>query len=260
MTNLFSKSFLFLLCVTLTSACSAKSDDSAKDVDLPGVSEAQKSTILSKLELARPDLTFTDVRPTADPALFEVEYNDGPVVYVTASGNFFLVGDLFTFSAGRIVNVTEEAKSTQRAKLITELNPEDMISFGPSADEAKAELYVFTDIDCGYCRKLHNEMEELNAFGVRVNYLAYPRAGLGSDVALRMQSAWCSSNPQEALTKLKQGGSIPQSVCDSKAVSEQFLLGQKVGVTGTPALVTSDGALIPGYRPASDLATMLGVK
>ena len=263
MTNDLSRLFVLLVFFILSSACTAEQNQSPKDTiskKQDALSDEQKSQILSKLQAARPDLTFTDVRRTADPALFEVEYNDGPVVYTTASGNFFLVGDLFTFKGGQIVNVTEQKKSAERAKLVSEINPADMISFGPPSSQAKAELYVFTDVDCGYCRKLHSEMADLNEFGVRVNYLAYPRAGVGSPVAQKMQSAWCAVNRADALTKLKLGDAIPAKICNSSAVADQYQLGQRVGVTGTPALLTSDGTLIPGYRPAADLAAMLGVK
>jgi len=224
------------------------------------VEPALRDQILSRLKVARPDLSFTSVKATDSAALYEVEFNGGNVVYVTESGDFFLVGDLYTFNQGQIVNLTEQRKSGQRAELVAQVEATDMISFGPSADKAKAEIYVFTDVDCGYCRKLHDEMDQLNALGVRVNYLAYPRAGIGSSVAKRMQSAWCGKDPQKALTALKQGNSIPDASCDSNAVAEQFLLGQQVGVNGTPALLTADGTLIPGYRPAADLAAMLGIQ
>ena len=247
----------FLLTPLISLVLFALSSPSLSD---NAVSDEQKSALLSKLQAARPDLTFTGVRATADPALFEVEYNDGPIVYVTASGNFFLVGDLFTFKGGQIVNVSEQRKTEMRAELINDVKQSEMISFGPSLEEAKAELFVFTDVDCGFCRKLHNEIDELSAYGVRVSYLAYPRAGVASDVARKMNSAWCSADSKDALTKLKQGKSIPNQVCDSTAVADQFELGQRIGVTGTPALVTKDGSLIPGYRPAADLAAILGVK
>lgn len=260
MIKLLSKSAIFSVLAILASACSAETDVAAPVTPtvVQEYSEIEQS-ILSKLQAARPDLTFTSIRPAADPALYEVEYNDGLVIYATASGNFFLVGDLFTFQNGQIINVSEQRKSEDRARIMANIPASEMISFGPSAEDAKAELYVFTDVDCGYCRKLHDEVGELNSYGIRVNYLAYPRAGIGSVVANKMQSAWCSSDPSEAMTLLKSGKSIPEKTCDSTAVAEQFEIGRRVGVSGTPALLTSDGLLIPGYRPAASLAAMLGV-
>ena len=270
---------LFLLSLlNLTSACAEGKSDAGEPAEQPPsevstqnaasvqseaaleVTDEQKAQVLRNLQQVRPDLQFTQVRATADPALFEVEYNNGPVIYVTASGNLFLVGDLFSVDSGRIVNLTEQSKSSARVELLEQVKPEDMISFGPAAEKAKAQIYVFTDVDCGYCRKLHDEMDDITAYGIRVNYLAYPRAGPGSAIAKQMQSAWCSANPQESLTRLKSGKDIDDANCESTAVTDQFFLGQKAGVSGTPALLLSDGTLIPGYRPATDLARMLGLQ
>ena len=122
----------------------------------------------------------------------------------------------------------------------------------------KTHINVFTDVDCGYCRKLHQEIADINKLGIEVRYLAYPRQGLGTETHRRIASAWCADNPNEALTTLKQGGQIPNKQCDNP-IAGQYELGQQVGVTGTPAIVTADGRLLPGYMPAPKLAEALGL-
>ena len=119
---------------------------------------------------------------------------------------------------------------------------------------------MFTDITCGYCRKLHLEMDDLNRRGVEVRYLAFPRGGMESDGARQLATAWCSRNRESTLTSLKSGVELPINECEGNPVSEHYALGNRLGVRGTPAIVTSDGQLIPGYKTAADIAAMLGIE
>jgi thiol:disulfide interchange protein DsbC len=133
-----------------------------------------------------------------------------------------------------------------------------MIIFKP-AGATKAIMNVFTDIDCGYCRKLHQEVAELNALGIEVRYLAYPRAGIPSASYDKIATAWCAQDQQQTLTKAKRGESVATAVCADNPVAEHYALGQRIGVAGTPAIVLMDGTLIPGYQPAASFAQILGL-
>ena len=117
---------------------------------------------------------------------------------------------------------------------------------------------MFTDIDCGYCRKLHREIPQLNEMGIEVSYLAYPRAGIGSQSYSKYVSAWCAEDKLGALTLAKNGQEIPAKNCDNP-IAAQYELGQQMGISGTPAIVLEDGRLIPGYLNAQKLANALGV-
>ena len=133
-----------------------------------------------------------------------------------------------------------------------------MLVFSPPADRVKATVTVFTDIDCGYCRKLHQEVPELNRLGIAVRYLAYPRAGLGSDSYDKAVSAWCADNPRLALTEAKLGNEIETRTC-ANPVAGHMNLGAQFGVNGTPAVFYEDGTLQNGYMPALDMAERLGL-
>jgi len=115
---------------------------------------------------------------------------------------------------------------------------------------------VFTDIDCGYCRKLHGEIDQFNAKGITVRYLAFPRSGIGAPSYNKAVSVWCDKDPQAAMTRAKNGETLPKADCDNP-VKEQYELGQLIGVQGTPAIIMEDGALLPGYVPAAKLAAAL---
>jgi thiol:disulfide interchange protein DsbC len=140
--------------------------------------------------------------------------------------------------------------------LLEALDESEMVVFAP--ENPQKTVTVFTDFDCTYCRKLHQEVPVLNELGIAVRYLAYPRAGVGSASYDKMVSAWCADDPNTALTDAKMGKAIPQKTC-ANPVAKQYRLGDDFGVTGTPALILEDGQLLPGYMPASALAARLGI-
>ena len=220
--------------------------------------DPQAEVILKALSAARPDLQYEQPRPSPMAGLYEVQVKGGPLLYIDADGRHFIAGDLFAVQKSGFVNLAEQGRQKERAELIAAVKPEDMIIFAP--DNPKATIAVFTDVDCGYCRKLHSEVAELNELGIAVHYLAFPRAGLGSPSFRKIASAWCAKDPGAALTSLKNGEEIPENVCADNPVAAQILLGEKVGVNGTPALVLEDGTLVPGYRPAKELAKLLGIE
>ena len=157
----------------------------------------------------------------------------------------------------RNLALTEAAKAGIRKELLTGVDSSRQITFSP--EEPEYELMVFTDIDCGYCRKLHAQMEEYNEQGIAISYLAFPRAGIGSRSYEKAVSVWCAENPQEAMTQAKQGVDPDPMQCDNP-IAEQYQLGQQLGVTGTPALLTADGSLIPGYVPPEQLRQRLDAR
>lgn len=212
--------------------------------------------ILAKLKAARADLEYGTPRESSIKGLYEVGVRGGPMLYVSADGAFFVAGDLFSIGPGGFTNLAEKRRSAERRDEIAALRPEDAIVFAPP--NPKATIAVFTDIDCGYCRKLHQEVPELNRLGIAVHYLAFPRAGIGSPSYRKLVTAYCSEDRGDALTRLKRGENLPDRQCENP-VESQYMLGQRIGVEGTPALVLEDGTLIPGYQPAADLARLLGI-
>ena len=213
--------------------------------------------LVAKLKGLQPSLPIESVTETDYEGMLAIELEDGSVLYGTADGRFLFSGDMYAVRSEGFVNLTDAIRAERRRALLAGVRQEDMIVFAPTG-ERKAYVNVFTDVDCGYCRKLHLEMAEINALGVEVRYLAFPRAGKDSDSYRKIVSAWCASDPQRAITELKLGKAIPGRSC-ANPVAAQMDLGNQLGVTGTPALVTEDGHLIPGYIPANDLAEALGL-
>jgi len=216
--------------------------------------EAQVKAVLMEL---MPRIDIGSIGASEIKGVYRVELNSGETLFVNSDASYFLTGEMYSAKAGQIVNLTEARRGKFRAAKVAAIKPDEKIVF-PAKGEIKARIAVFTDIDCGYCRKLHKEVPKMNELGIEVSYLAYPRAGVGSESYDKFVSAWCSTDQKKAMTDAKSGKSIPAQKCDNP-VAQQFELGQGLGVTGTPAIVLEDGTLVPGYMPADKLAKGLGL-
>ena len=218
--------------------------------------EAQLVSALSKATGS--PITVTNISATPASELLEVGLSNGMTLYTTPSGDHFVVGDLYAVQAGGLVNLAEQKRETERKTIIDAVAIDDMVVFSPKG-ETRDHITVFTDVTCFYCQKLHKEVDDLNQRGIEVRYLAYPRAGLDSDGAKKLATAWCADDQQGTLTKLKAGVSLPINACAEAPIAAQYQLGSQLGVRGTPAIITSAGQMIPGYRSASDLEQILGL-
>ena len=216
-----------------------------------------EEVITAKLEAASPRLKILKIEPSAVEGFYAVSIKNG-ILYADSSGDYLFAGDLYFVEPVGLVNATERDRAGERKELLDSLDESQMIVFAPPQEKLRATITVFTDIDCGYCRKLHQEVPELNRLGIAVRYLAYPRAGAGSDAWNKAVSSWCADNPKIALTKAKRGEEIDEATCDNP-VAAHYDLGGAFGVTGTPAIVLEDGRLQPGYLPAADMARRLGI-
>ncbi len=213
--------------------------------------------LVAKLKALRPDIPIERVSPSPLPGIYQLELAGGTVFYGTEDGRYLFAGDLYELGDDDLVNLAEQGRVEKRQALMAKVDVEDMIVFSPSG-ERSAVISVFTDVDCGYCQKLHQEVPRLNELGVEVRYLAYPRAGVGSRSYQKIVSAWCADDQNSAITALKSGQSIPDIDC-ANPVSAQYELGHELGVSGTPAIVLEDGRLLPGYMPADQLAQAIGI-
>lgn len=223
--------------------------------------ESSDEQIKQNLHKVDPRIKVTSISEAPVEGMREVVLNSGEVLYSDSKGEYFIIGQLYRYSNDTgFVNLTEEKAKAQRQEKIAIVAKEDMVVFAPEG-EVKARVYVFTDISCPYCVKLHREIESLNELGIEVSYLAFPRAGRGSTAHKQMNAIWCAGDDEmmrKAMTNAKLNGGIEGSDCETPVI-EQMKLGQSIGVTGTPALILEDGTLVPGYLPATHLAKRLGI-
>ncbi len=215
---------------------------------------ADSSTDKFKQQLASqlPEFTINEVKPSPITGLYEVTVG-GDTVLVSADGKYLLTGDLIEVATR--TNLSEKKRGVKMLAAIEKAGEKDMIVIGPA--KAKHTITVFTDVDCPYCAKLHNEVPELTKAGVKVRYLLFPRAGVGSETYKRSVAVWCAKDRIKAVGIAKSGGPLDMKTCDNP-VDANLRLGQSLGVSGTPTLVLDSGQVIPGYVPADKLVAGLG--
>lgn len=176
----------------------------------------------------------------------------GQVVYISDDGRYLLQGTLYDIATKK--NLGEASLAKVRKELLKTIPVADRIVFAPP--NPKHTVAVFTDIECGYCRKLHSEIAEYNRQGIAVQYLAFPRMGLGSEDFRKMVAVWCAADPRKALTDAKNDRPVPMKNCKNP-VTMEYDVGQRVGLTGTPMILAEDGTQLGGYLPPAALRAAL---
>jgi thiol:disulfide interchange protein DsbC len=240
--HLVKKVLGIALIVSLIAPISAVFADNAKEVAV--IKKALANIIPTK----KPDV----VSPSAIPGIYEVVYG-AQIMYISADARYFVQGDVIDLK--NRVNLTETTRTVQRKKLVKKMDESKMIVFNPKG-KVKHTISVFTDIDCGYCRKLHREIDTYLNKGIKVRYLSYPRSGPNTKSYYKAITVWCSKNKQEALTRSKSGENLPRKNCDNP-VDEHMKMADDFGVSGTPTIVLENGEVIPGYVPADRLEKIL---
>ena len=211
-----------------------------------------KDKLKAKLAEIIPGKVPDNIKSTPISGLYEVNYGVR-VFYVSADTQYLIDGDLIDLKTR--TSLTKDTQAAVRKTIMDQIPADSTINFPPKVD-TKHVITVFTDIDCPYCQRLHDEIPQYEQLGVEVRYMMYPRSGPGTPSFKKAISAWCAEDKAAALTKAKAGKEIKPLSCDNP-IEEQFITGQKVGVTGTPAIIFENGDLMPGYRPAKDIAKIL---
>lgn len=216
------------------------------------LAESTLSDIEKRISDRLPGISINSLSETPMPGLFEL-VTDGQIYYVDETAEFLVDGSLIRLSDRK--NITDGRLGSIHMSVIQDMGEENMLIYEPD-EPATRSITVFTDISCGYCRRLHAELDTLLSEGVRVRYLLFPRAGLGSQGHKDLESVWCADDPQAAMTSAKSGGEIEAKTCDNP-IKQHVALAEQVGLRGTPLIYTDSGERIPGYREPADLISMI---
>lgn len=210
--------------------------------------QANEDAVKKALISSMPTAKIESIKPSEIKGIYEAVI-EGNVFYVSEDGKYLLQGHLIDIKAKK--DLTEERLAVEHKKDLDAMGEENMIVF--KAKIKKYQISVFTDIDCGYCRKLHSEIDQYLAEGISVRYLFFPRAGKGSESYNKAVSVWCADDRNAALTAAKQNKPLENKHCKNP-IDAQIALAEKFGIKGTPLIVTEKGTILPGYVPAKQLA------
>lgn len=209
--------------------------------------------IRAALEQADPELQVVSIDASPVRGMYRAKMG-GAEGYVTEDGRYFIVGDLYDVASR--TNVTEQDRGTLRKTELAKIPHSDMIEFAPEAP--KYWLTVFTDVDCGFCRKLHSEIAKYNELGIGIRYVAYPRSGPNTESWTTMEAVWCAKDRRDALTRAKRGEKLTKDAsCKAPQIARDYELVEKFALQGTPTIVLENGAMIGGYLPPAQLLAEL---
>lgn len=212
----------------------------------------QEADDMARILEAFPDLSADEVRPSPMAGIYEISLGSR-MAYISADAQYLIQGDLYDVTTEE--NLTEKRRMAARLYTLDNVSESSMIIFG--SGEADHTITVFTDIDCGYCRKLHRQMAEYNDKGIRVRYLFFPRSGPQTSSWLKAEEVWCADDRNTALTNAKSGAEIESADCGATPVGEHYQLGRTFGIQGTPAIIADTGEMIPGYVAPDELLKYL---
>ena len=210
--------------------------------------EAVRAKVAEMFELIDPE----DVSYSPVDGWFQI-HKGSIVVYISDDGRYLLQGDLVDLELQQ--NLSENVRTEGRKALLANLTDEQTIVFSP--EDVRYTISVFTDIDCTYCRRLHSQIDQYLDHGIEVRYLMYPRNGPASPAWGKAEDVWCATDRQSALTRAKLDQEFPTAECDASIVQDHYVMGQDVGLSGTPAIVLEDGTLIGGYLSPEQLISAL---
>ncbi|MEQ1558360.1 MAG: DsbC family protein [Methyloglobulus sp.] len=212
---------------------------------------ADEAAIKKALEKSMPTTKIQSIKPSEIKGVQEVVLGSS-IYYVSDDGKYLLQGRLI--DVANRVDLTELKLGTTRKNALEKMGTDNMIVFKPKI--GKYKVYIFTDIDCGYCRKLHSEIDQYLAEGITIQYLFFPRAGKGSESYDKAVSVWCAKDRNAALTAAKKDQKLEKKTCDNP-IDEHMQLASEFEVKGTPMIVTENGNIYPGYLPAKQLLEAL---
>lgn len=221
--------------------------------------EVDVSDIQANLTRLYPQVPWGTPEPSDIANMYIVPIlGSGEMIYVSSDGRHLLTGRVFRIDGASPVDVVEEREMPRRAAALAAVDLDDAIVYTP--EEKKARIYVFTDISCGFCRQMHDRMDEMLEAGIEVVYLAYPRdtRAASRTAYLEMTGIWCADDRAYALDRAFQGADFPPETCN-QLVREQYELGVSLGVNSTPHIFFEDGTKIPGAQPTEALVQALGI-
>lgn len=197
--------------------------------------------------------TIVSAVPTDMDGMYWVTAEGLPSFFTDKSGQHIIQGQIIAVGNGEPVDISAALVANTAREALKAVDKKEMIIY-PAKGATKSVIYAFTDADCGYCRKLHEEMADINARGIEVRYLAWPRS---QESVPKMEAIWCSQDRKAAMDQAKMGADVQAPSC-SNPVQAHMALGARLGVRGTPAVFTESGEQVGGYLPAAELAQAVG--
>ncbi|MGO2386933.1 MAG: DsbC family protein [Psychrobacter sp.] len=265
--TVLSRFMMSALLVGIAAGCSNNAADATSNTSVVNAAQTKTTTtkpsasndatvveaLQANLKSSGIEETIVSAVPTDMDDIYWVTAEGLPPFFTDKAGKHIIQGQIIAVGDAAPVDISAALTATTAQEALKAVDKKDMVIY-PAQGETKAVIYAFTDADCGYCRKLHSEMDDINARGIEVRYLAWPRS---QQSVPKMEAIWCSQDRKAAMDQAKIGANVQAPSC-ANPVQEHMALGSKLGVRGTPAVFTETGQQVGGYLPAAELAQAVG--
>ena len=267
--NPLSRVIMGALLVIVAAGCSNNTADATNNSNASVVNSAQAKTnntptatgndaavvtaLQANLNASGIEEKIVSAVPTDMDGIYWVTAEGLPAFFTDKSGKHIIQGQIIAVGDAAPVDISAALVASTAQEALKAVDKKEMVIY-PAKGTTKAVVYAFTDADCGYCRKLHSEMDDINARGIEVRYLAWPR---GQESVPKMEAIWCSQDRKAAMNQAKMGANVQAPSC-ANPVQAHMALGSRLGVRGTPAIFTEAGEQVGGYLPAAELAQAVG--
>lgn len=202
-----------------------------------------ETAVRAALATIAPNVKPDQVQKAELPGFYSVVLR-GQVVYVSADGKYLIQGDVVDIQAKE--SLSGRALAGVRGAALKDLPLAKRIVFSPP--NPKHTVVVFTDVDCPYCRQFHKQIAAFNQAGIAVQYVFFPLQ-IHPNADKKAISVWCAQDRAAAYTAAMNGQDLAGKTCDNP-IAETTALGMKIGIGGTPTILTPDGTQVNGNAAA----------
>jgi thiol:disulfide interchange protein DsbC len=219
----------------------------------------KKEEAAALLKEIAPNVKVLDVRMTPLKSMWEIDIESngrkGPV-YLDFTKRYLISGQIVDIKAKR--NITKETEEDLNRVNVSQIPLGDALVMGDR--NAKKKVIVFTDPECPFCAKIHQELKKVVAERKDIAFFIkmFPLP-IHKDAAEKSKTIVCEKS-LKLLDEAYEKKPLPKAKCKASAVDENIKLGKKLGISGTPALVMPDGRVISGYRDAKALEALIDKK
>lgn len=215
----------------------AQADDGAENLE-------------KRLKDLYPATRIERVQTSEIPALYEVTMGKNSA-YTDATGRYFVFGHLFDMNTQR--DLTAERMEKQQRIDFSQLPLGDAIK--TVRGKGGRVLAVFSDPDCPYCKQLEAELDKLD--NVTLYIFPYPLEGLHPEAVDKAVAVWCAPDRVRAWADLMKTGKVPAKRNCENPIQRNIQLAQRLGINGTPTMLSADGRILPGSVPGDRIEQWL---
>jgi thiol:disulfide interchange protein DsbC len=215
----------------------AQADDGAENLE-------------KRLKDLYPATRIERVQTSEIPALYEVTMGKNSA-YTDATGRYFVFGHLYDMKTQRDLTA-ERMKKLQRIDF-SQLPLGDAIK--TVRGKGERVLAVFSDPDCPYCKRLEAELDKLD--NVTLYIFPYPLEGLHPEAVDKAVAVWCAPDRARAWVDLMKTGKIPARRNCENPIQRNIQLAQRLGINGTPTMLSADGRMLSGAVPGDRIEQWL---